>query len=221
MDVISDMDISDLRDTTHLDHAVMLKGGTMDQAMTRLTGLLKPGDLIFIDRDDWLYRQIAKVTGSWASQVGLCAQDVDGSGKWFVYEGGMPLVRRVELSRFLSRTRDNRFAVRRLTTPLSLDEQALITEAVDRRVGRFNGMSFNYDANQLFGPKLIREVFNEVLGIMPGEIITIADLRQHVSAKALWFWRIWYLGAIPWKRRTCIPHSLYVDPRLQTVFEFF
>lgn len=219
MDAMTDKDVSDAAGSQSVPPAVLLKGGTLGQAMRRLGYVLQPGDLIFIDRRGWLYRHVAKATGSWTSQVGLCLRD--GDGNWVVYEGGVPLVRRVELAVFLSRTRGNRFAVRRLTPPPTAEQLDKLAQAADRRVGRFNGMGFNYDSRQLFGPKLIREVFDEVLGRSLGQVSTLADLRPTLPASTLWFWRLWYLGAIPWQRRTCTPHSLYVDPGLHTVFESF
>lgn len=199
--------------------AVLLKGGSLQQAMERLTGLLRPGDLVFIDRRGWLFRHIARASGGWTSQVGLCLRDEHGD--WMVYEAGMPLVRRVPLTRFIRHTRGNRFAVRRLQTPPDQGQAQAMLAAAERRVGRFNGMRFEFDSGQLFGPKLVREVFGEVLGREPGRLVTMAELRDRVPASTLWFWRVWYLGAIPWQRRTITPLSLYTDPGLRTVFESY
>lgn len=198
---------------------LLLKGGSLEKVLRRATQVLQPGDLIFIDRRGRFYRQIGRATHSWASQVGLCLRD--DTGNWLVYEGGMPLVRRVDLRTFVRRTRGNRFAIRRLMPPLSPDQTSRLTCAVERRLGRFNAMGFDFDSRQLFGPKLIHEVFREALGHGPGRVITLADLRARLPARTLWFWRVWYLGAIPWRRRTMTPHSLYTDPGLETVFESF
>lgn len=199
--------------------ALLLKGGTLDQAMRRLTAVLEPGDLIFVDRRGWLYRQVAKATGSWTSQVGLVLRDDDG--RWVVYEAGVPMVRRVELERFIRRTRGNRFAVRRLIPPPRGDQIERLTEAAERCVGRFNMLGFDYDSRQLFCTKLVREVFRAAVGRELGQITTLGDLQHQLSPSTLRFWRLWYLGFIPWQRRTITPHSLYADPGLETVFESF
>jgi len=215
MDAIADEGVS----RPAMEGPVLLKGGTLGQAMERLADLLQPGDLIFVDRRGLLYRHVARATRSWTSQVGLCLRDSDG--RWMVYEAGVPMVRKVELERFIRRTRGNRFAVRRLDPQPGGEEVVRLTEAADQRVGRFNGLSFNYDSRQLFGPKMIREIFAEAMGRELGQVVTMADLRSRLPASTLWFWRLWYLGAIPWQRRTMTPGSLFADPALHTVFESF
>lgn len=217
MAALTDKDVA--MHAAHTAGAVMLKGGTLDQAVRRLVALLQPGDLIFIERRGWFYRQIARTTGSWTSQVGLALRDDEG--RWFVYEGGVPLVRRVSLEAFIGRTRGNRFAVRRLVPAPTKAQIPALRRAAEREVGRFNGLRFDFDSCQMFGPKLVRRIYSEALGRKPGKVETLADLRERASPRTLTFWRIWYLGMIPWQRRTMTPHSLYVDPGLETVFESF
>lgn len=201
------------------DGSLLLKGGTLDQVKERLVSLLAPGDLIFVDRRGLPYRHIARSTRSWTSQVGLCLRD--SKGDWVVYEAGVPMVRRVELTRFIRRTRGNRLAVRRLQPQPNAEQLVRLTQAANRCVGRFNGLSFDYDSAQLFGPKMIRELFCEVLGYAPGKIVTMADMREGLPRRSLWFWRFWFVGVIPWRRRTMTPHSLYSDPVLKTIFESY
>lgn len=198
---------------------VLLKGGTLDKALQRLSMVLQPGDLIFIERRGWLYRQVARATGSWVSEVGLCLQDEDGS--WVVYEAAMPMVRRVALADFIHHTRGNRIAVRRLKTPPNDDQLQRLGAAVERCVGRLNTFNFNLDSRQLFCSKLVYQVFLEALGVRLGQLITLRDLQPQLPASTLRFWRFWYLGAIPWQWRTITPHSQYTDPGLETVFESF
>lgn len=217
MTALTDRDVA--MHSAHAAGAVMLKGGTRDQAVARLVGLLQSGDLIFIERRGWFYRQIARATDSWTSQVGLALRDEDG--RWFVYEGGVPLVRRVSLEAFIGRTRGNRFAVRRLVPAPTKAQVSELRRAAEREVGRFNGLRFDFDSCQMFGPKLVRKVYSKALGRKPGKVETLADLAGRASPGALRFWRIWYLGAIPWQRRTMTPHSLYTDPGMETVFESF
>lgn len=199
--------------------ALLLKGGTLEQAMRRLNAVLQPGDLIFVERRGWLHRQVAKATDSWTSQVGLVLRDEDG--RWVVYEAGVPLVRRVALERFIRRTRGNRFAVRRLIPQPRGEQLERLAGAAERCVGRFNTLGFDYDSRQLFGPKLIHDVYREALGRELGQITTLGDLRHQLSPSTLRFWRFWYLGAIPWQRRTITPDSLFNDPGLETVLESF
>lgn len=219
MGAIIDTDVSSTSDVQPTTSAILLKGGPLDKVLRRMNQVLQAGDLIFIERRGWFYRHIARATGSWASQVGLCL--CDANGRWVVYEGAVPMVRRVDLETFIRRTRGNRFAIRRLIPPPTPDQLLLLTVAADQRVGRYNGYGFDFDSKQLFGPKLIHEVFSAVFGRGPGQVISIADLRGQVPRRTLWFWRVWYLGAIPWQRRTMTPHSLYTDPGLETVFESF
>lgn len=198
---------------------LLLKGGSLEQALSRLEAVLRPGDLVFVEARGWVYRQVARATGSWTSQVGLVLRD--SRGEWVVYEAAVPLVRRVPLARFVRRTRGNRFAVRRLRPGVSDGQLARLAEAAEHCVGRFNALGFDYDSNQLFCTKLIREVFHEAIDVELGRLTTLADLQHRLPASTLRFWRFWYLGAIPWRRRTITPHSLYTDPALDTVFESF
>jgi hypothetical protein len=198
---------------------VLLKGSTLEQAIERLRAVLQAGDLIFLERRGWLYRQVAKATGSWVSHVGLCLQDEHG--EWMVYEASTFLARRVPLTRFIHQNRATRFAVRRLKSRLSVAALQRLGAAAEHCVGRLNTGNFDLDARQLFCTKLVYQVFQEALGVGLGQVITLRDLQPQLPASTLRFWRLWYLGAIPWQRRTITPHSQYTDPGLQTVFESF
>jgi len=199
--------------------AVRLQVSSQEQALQRLQTLLQPGDLIFIARRGWLSRQVARATGSWISDVGLCLRD--GAGRWVVYEAAVPMVRRVSLARFIRATRGNRFAVLRLRPQPCGEALQRLEEAAQRRIGCYNALGFDLDSRQLFCAKLIHEVFNEAMGVKLGKVTTLGDLQHQLPARTLRFWRFWYLGAIPWQRRTITPHSQYTDPGLETVLESF
>jgi hypothetical protein len=52
-----------------------------------------------------------------------------------------------------------------------------------------------------------------------GEIEDFSTLLTRNPDVDLTFWRVWYLGRIPWQRRTVTPASLLQSPRLHQVFD--
>tara|TARA_Y100000782_G_scaffold33583_1_gene37373 strand:- start:32872 stop:33168 length:297 start_codon:yes stop_codon:yes gene_type:complete len=72
---------------------------------------ISEGDIIFISIDSFLYRQVAKGTGSWTSHVGFIVREND---QWYVMESAVPTVTRCPLRKFLARTTDNEVSIMRV-----------------------------------------------------------------------------------------------------------
>jgi hypothetical protein len=65
---------------------------------------------------------VAVTTLSWTSHVGIIVDYKDGD--WIVAESGMPFVRKTPLRKFLGRSVDQKFSIRRLKTPPTADAAA-------------------------------------------------------------------------------------------------
>jgi hypothetical protein len=70
-----------------------------------------------------------------------------------------------------------------------------------------------------FQPRPDREVLDEATGIRIGDIETFAALYSRRPDTELRFWKIWYLGRIPWARETVTPASLMRSFQLRWVFD--
>jgi hypothetical protein len=180
----------------------------------QVTAQLKEGDILFISINSFLYKQVAQGTGSWCSHVGFAIQE---KGKWYVLESAVPTVRKTPLHKFLKRTCNNEFALRRLPSELTTTQVLKLKSAADKRMGRWYHLGFNFDSTRQFCSKFVHQVFKDALNISVGKVETLQELIETNPQANLTFWRAWYLGFIPWKRRTITPSSLLVDPQLDTI----
>lgn len=178
---------------------------------------LKVGDLLFIEIDNFLYRRVAAVSRVWPSHVGI-VQAVD-SGEATIAESAFPRTRLTGLSRFLARSRQRRVCVRRLGDGLTLAQEAALRAAIETRLGAPYHAGFDYAGPKQFCSKFVYDVFREALGVEIGRRQTFADLLAENAEAPTLFWRIWFLGAIPWQRVTITPASQYRDAGLTTVHE--
>lgn len=180
----------------------------------QVTAQLKEGDILFISINSFLYKQVAQGTGSWCSHVGFAIQE---KGKWYVLESAVPTVRKTPLHKFLKRTCNNEFALRRLPSELTTTQVLKLKSAADKRMGRWYHLGFNFDSTRQFCSKFVHQVFKDALDISVGKVETLQELIETNPQANLTFWRAWYLGFIPWQRRTITPSSLLVDPQLDTI----
>lgn len=82
--------------------------------------LLKPGDILFTSIPNFLYRRVARTTGSLTSHVGIAFYDQNTG--WLVAESAVPTVRYVTLANFISRSDNGWLVVRRMGNGLSSNE---------------------------------------------------------------------------------------------------
>ena len=64
------------------------------------------------------------------------------------------------------------------------------------------------DLNDVF------DIYKEALCIPVGEIETFGELLNSNPNAKLTFWKFWFLGSIPWERKTVTPASLWHHPGL-------
>ncbi len=192
-----------------------------DQEFRVAAGPLSPGlavgDLIFTSVSAKPFREVAAATDSWTNHVGIVLA-IDGKEP-LIGESTFPFSRTTSLSKFIARSQNRRYAVARLKTDLSPDEQQRVVIAAKRRAGIFYDTGFDLYSRRQFCSRYVREVLAEATGVNVGEVQTFADLLKQQPGVSLDFWKAWYFGRIPWQRATVTPASLLRSPALQIVFD--
>lgn len=182
---------------------------------------LQSGDIVFISVVNPPFGQVARDTGSPATHVGVIfaapAEGERGQGGWLVAESTIPWSRYTPLDRFLARSHRGWHAIRRVRGGLSGAQVMALRRACDARMGLWYHFGFRYDSPRQFCSKFVHEVFREAAGIEVGRIESFGDLFRRYPRTALWFWRLWFLGRIPWRQRTITPASQMLSPALDTV----
>ena len=178
---------------------------------------LKPGDIVFISINNFLYRRVANATKSWTSHVGMVHSFQNG--KWMIAESAVPYSKMCPLDEFIKRSDGGRIAVRRLNEELSETDITNLQKAADARMNRLYHPGFKFDSNRQFCSKFVYEIFKEVKNLEIGSLEPFRDLLDRNPETPQTFWKIWFFGFIPWKRRTVTPASQYESRKLITVYE--
>jgi len=176
---------------------------------------LQEGDIVFIATKGLLFRRVARATGSKASHVGIAFRDARRG--WVVAESAVPRSRYSALERFVARSDQRWFVIRRLGRDLAPEEVRKLRAACDARMGRWYHTGFKYDSLRMFCSKFVHEVYREALGLDIGAVETFSELLHRNPEEKLGFWKWWFFGRIPWNRRTVTPASQLVSPLLRTV----
>lgn len=175
---------------------------------------LNEGDLIFLDMDNVIFEQVAVATQTWTSHVGIAVYE-EG---WFVAESALLQSRRTPLCDYLDRTQDQRLEVRRLKKYLSVQEIYILKDYLESQMGLFYDTGFNYDSQQLFCSKLVYDTFQNI-DVEVGQIKTFKQVLDENPEGSLTFWKVWFLGSIPWDRRTVTPKDQLIDDDFYTVYK--
>jgi Permuted papain-like amidase enzyme, YaeF/YiiX, C92 family len=176
---------------------------------------LQSGDIVFISEPYPVCHLIAATCESWDSHVGILFRDPDGRLR--VAESRVPCCAWTTLDKFLSRTSAGKFAIRRLNGGVSKSQANLLRFECNRRMGRPYHQGFNFDSSREFCSKFVYGVYRDALGIEVGKLETFHELLSRNPRAPVGWWRLWFLGFIPWKRRTVTPTSQLRSPRLSTV----
>lgn len=178
---------------------------------------LQVGDLIFIRLRARPFVEAADVMMSWTNHVGVV---VSTHGKQpIVAESVVPMSRLSSLTRVLDRSDHWRVAVKRLPEPLTARQQTRLEDAARKRMGVLYDGGFNLNSGRQFCSKFVREVMAEATGHKLGEVESLQDLFRNNPNVRVGFWKLWYLGRIPWARQTVTPVSVMLSPTLRTVFD--
>jgi hypothetical protein len=182
-----------------------------------LAEFLKVGDLVFIHMPALPFRRISVATQCWTNHVGIVV-DVSG-GQPKVAESKIPLSGTTTLHRFIARSDGRRAAVARLKEPLSPEQEQAVLRSARSRTPIFYDIGFDMLSHRQFCSRFVREVLHDATGMLIGDVESFLTLFERNPQVDLRFWRIWFLGRIPWERRTVTPASLLASPHLWTVFD--
>lgn len=196
-----------------------MKNTHLNRLEQQISATLQEGDILFISIDAFLYKQVAKGTGSWCSHVGFAIKE---DNRWLVVESKVPFVSKTPLRKFLSRTCNGEVMVRRLKQPLSSSEIGQLKQSAEQLSASLPTtlyhLGFDFDSKRQFCSKFVHLVYQDALGIRLGKAQTLEQLLRENPQASVRFWRCWFLGFIPWKRQTLTPASQINDPQLNTVF---
>jgi hypothetical protein len=178
---------------------------------------LKEGDIIFISIPNFLYRAIEKGTDSQTSHVGILLKINE---KWMVAESKVPLSGLSKLDDFIERSNNSWFAIRRFNEGLSKGQVKAIKVACEARFGVLYDFSFNFNSTKLFCSKFVYEVFEEACNIEVGTLESFNTLINNNPKASTRFWRLWFLGFIPYTNLTVTPQSQITDKTLNEVIAY-
>lgn len=174
------------------------------------------GDVVFTCIGTALFGQISAASKCWSNHVGIIIGH-DGSD-YVVAESRVPLSTTTSLSRFIRRSAGGRYGVKRLTKGLSQGEKDRLLEQVPTRLHKIYHTGFNYDSRRQFCSKFVFDIYQEALSINIGTVETFNQLLNSNPNAPLHFWKFWFLGNIPWERKTVTPASLWQHPSLSLIY---
>jgi|SRR6516225_9424398 hypothetical protein len=202
----------------HADSDIAVRAPVVaPQQVAELGRTLDVGDLVFIRIGAYPFRKVADATGTWTNHVGIV---LDVSGREPVIgESRFPFSGTTPLSRFVARSAGRRVAVMRLPVPLTNAQRTAIVTAAAQRERVFYDTGFDIHSDRQFCSRYVREVLQQGAGVNVGEVENFQTLLARSPQADIGFWRVWYVGSIPWQRETVTPASVMHSPGLMTVFD--
>ena len=175
------------------------------------------GDLVFIRIGGPLFSRVTDTTQSWTSHVGIIVDYQHGD--WIVAESGIPFVRKTPLRKFLNRSENQEFSIRRLKAEPTGEEKRAMLKFADSQMGKVYSLGFNLESQKTFCSKFVHDDVYVSTHQSIGEVETFDHLLHRNPHAPLWFWRIWFFGFIPWQRTTITPASEIDSPLLRVVIQ--
>ncbi len=203
--------------TTWSDFSTRSHRGATPGNLGRAMPLIREGDVVFVRVRHALYRRISETSGSWESHVGIILRGSEGG--WIVAESTIPVSKFTSLERFVGRSENGRFLIRRLRSGISGEELQRLCAATERRMGKLYDTGFEYDSSRQFCSKFVHDCFLEATGQAVGRIETFRELFSENPQAPVFFWRTWFFGRIPWDRRCVTTASQIQAPNMVTVFD--
>lgn len=174
------------------------------------------GDIVFISIGSMLFSKVSVASRCWCNHVGMI---MGHNGEdYLVAESRVPFSTVTTLSRFIRRSGGNHYAVKRLKGGLTEAQKHEIVVQVKPRLHKLYNTGFSYDSSRQFCSKFVFDICNEALSVRVGEIETFGELLLKNPDTDLTFWKCWFLGSIPWRRRTITPASLWGNPDLELIY---
>lgn len=190
---------------------------TASENLRRALPSIREGDVIFIRVCHALYRRISETSGSWESHVGIILRDAHGG--WTVAESTIPVSKFTPLERFVGRSENGRFLIRRMRPGLAGEDLQRLHSATARRIGKLYDTGFAYDSPRQFCSKFVHDSFLEATGRPVGKVETFRELFAENPQAPVSFWRTWFFGRIPWDRRCVTTASQIQAPNMVTIFD--
>lgn len=174
------------------------------------------GDVVFTSIGTELFRQIASASLCWSNHVGMI---VGHNGEdYLIAESRVPLSTTTTLSWFIARSSDNRYSVRRFSHTLTSEQKSALVAEVPARLNKFYHTGFNYESSRQFCSKFVFDIYQSALSVQIGELETFKELLTKNPNAKLNFWKLWFIGQIPWERKTVTPASLWHHPELSLIY---
>ncbi len=192
------------------------KFSSWDEACSKAQNLVAEGDIVFLDIPNILFRNVAASTRSWTSHIGIVFKD--DKGNWIVSESKVPFATETLLCKFLKRSSQYNFEIKRLNRTLLPAE---INMMRTRARGMLNGhydLGFDFDSPKLFCSKFVYLTY-KAIDIEVGKIQTFRQLLSENPGYSPAFWQLFFFGKIPWERRTVTPASQLNDGKFISVLK--
>lgn len=178
---------------------------------------LTDGDLIFIALANPLFKKVAEGTDSWASHVGIAFKDQ--SGGWSVWESTFPLSKKTKLCEYVKRADQGLLEIKQTRNTLSKKDVLKLKSSINKMMNVVYDQGFDLEKpNSMFCSKLAYLAFLNV-GLEIGKVETLQELANSNPSFDFAFFNWWYLGNIPWERKTVTPASQLEDSDLFSVFK--
>lgn len=175
------------------------------------------GDIVFTCIGAALFGQISTASLCWCNHVGIIIGH--NGNDYLVAESRVPLSTVTTLSLFIQRSAELRYAIRRLSGGLTVEQKLAIVEQVPARLNKFYHTGFKYESSRQFCSKFVFDIYKEALCISIGDVETFQQLLRSNPEAKLTFWKLWFMGSIPWERKTVTPASLWQHPNLDLIYE--
>jgi len=174
------------------------------------------GDIVFTSIGARLFGQISEASRCWSNHVGMIIGH-DGMD-YIVAESRVPLSSTTTLDRFIRRSTNQHYAVKRLTPGLTVEQKERLLDEVPARLNKIYHTGFKYDSARQFCSKFVFDIYKHALLINVGKLETFDELLKSNPDAKLNFWKLWFLGSIPWARTTVTPASLFHDENLSLIY---
>ncbi len=174
------------------------------------------GDIVFTCIGTSLFRSVSDASRCWCNHVGMITGH--NGEDYLVAESRVPFSTVTTLSRFIRRSAGKHYAVKRLKGGLTEAQKHDVLLQVKPRLHKLYHTGFSYDSSRQFCSKFVFDICHEALSVRVGKIETFGELLQNNPDARLTFWKCWFLGSIPWSRRTITPASLWRNTDLVLVY---
>ncbi|POT58534.1 hypothetical protein C3432_11675 [Citrobacter amalonaticus] len=187
--------------------------------MANYPAAFETGDIVFTCIGAPLFREVSTASRCWCNHVGIVTGH--NGDDYQVAESRIPLSGVTTLSKFIQRSVGQQYAVRRFRGGLTTAQKLSVMEQVPARLHKFYHTGFEYDSSRQFCSKFVFDIYKDALGIQIGNVETFGQLLKSNPEAKLLFWKFWFLGSIPWDRKTVTPASLWLHPELSLVCGMF